>query len=93
MDSHFGRSDDGEALLEQPLDLDDGEVAQRTGSGTGNDDSLGSVLHSSTDQLVIKALRPVEDVNHGELGDIADIKGLLEGRLSGRVVEERLVVQ
>lgn len=56
MDAHFGRSDDGEALLKQPLDLDDGKVAQRTGSGTGNDNSLGSVVDSLLDEPPVKAL-------------------------------------
>ena len=91
--SHLGGSNDGETLSEPLFDLDDGQVAERPCSGTGNDDSLGSVLNSSTDQLVVKALRPVEDVDHGEFGDVADIKSFLEGRLSGRVVKERLVVQ
>jgi hypothetical protein len=98
-------------LLEQPLDLDDGEVAQRTGSGTGNDDSLGSIVDSLLDELPVKALvaevhdrcvrkvngetckwkcSPVKNIDHGELVDRADVESLLESRLTGRVIEERL---
>ena len=47
--SHLGRSDDGETHLEQPFDFDDGEIAQRTSSGTGDDDSLGTVVDSILD--------------------------------------------
>lgn len=43
-------------MLKQPFDLDNGKVAQRTGSGTGNDDSLGSVVDSLLDELPVEAL-------------------------------------
>lgn len=114
LDSHLGGSDDGETHLEQPLNLDDGQVAERTSSDTGNDDSLGAVVDSILDELPVKVLvttnrstyehrpfdsgfelkhLPVQNIDHRELVDRAEVESLLESRLSGRVVEKGLCRQ